>query len=28
LDSGEADGLLYYVMPYVEGAALRTRLDW
>lgn len=26
LDSGEADGLLYYVMPYVEGASLRTLL--
>jgi serine/threonine-protein kinase len=25
-DSGEADGLLYYVMPYVEGASLRQRL--
>jgi len=25
-DSGEADGLLYYVMPYVEGETLRTRL--
>ena len=22
-DSGEADGLLYYVMPYVEGETLR-----
>jgi serine/threonine-protein kinase len=27
LDSGEADGLLYYVMPYVAGESLRTRLD-
>lgn len=27
LDSGEADGLLYYVMPFVEGDSLRTRLD-
>ena len=27
LDSGEADGLLYYVMPYVEGESLRDRLD-
>ena len=27
LDSGEADGLLYYVMPYVEGETLRARLD-
>src|SRR5688500_15241720 len=26
-DSGEADGLLFYVMPYVEGEALRARLD-
>jgi tetratricopeptide (TPR) repeat protein len=25
-DSGEADGLLYYVMPYVEGGSLRDRL--
>jgi tRNA A-37 threonylcarbamoyl transferase component Bud32/tetratricopeptide (TPR) repeat protein len=25
-DSGEADGLLYYVMPYVEGESLRERL--
>ena len=25
-DSGEADGLLYYVMPYVEGESLRARL--
>jgi len=25
-DSGEADGLLYYVMPYVEGDSLRGRL--
>src|SRR5438876_6741 len=25
-DSGEADGFLYYVMPYVEGASLRIRL--
>lgn len=27
LDSGEADGLLFYVMPYVAGESLRTRLD-
>ncbi|HEX6575887.1 MAG TPA: protein kinase [Gemmatimonadaceae bacterium] len=27
LESGEADGLLYYVMPYVAGESLRTRLD-
>ncbi len=26
-DSGEADGLLYYVMPLVEGESLRARLD-
>ena len=26
-DSGEADGLLYYVMPYAEGESLRQRLD-
>jgi serine/threonine-protein kinase len=26
LDSGDADGLLYYVMPYVEGETLRSRL--
>src|SRR6187455_2700732 len=25
-DSGESDGLLYYVMPYVEGETLRARL--
>jgi serine/threonine protein kinase/Tol biopolymer transport system component len=25
-DSGEADGLLFYVMPYVEGESLRARL--
>jgi tetratricopeptide (TPR) repeat protein len=27
LDSGEADGVLYYVMPYVDGESLRDRLD-
>jgi serine/threonine-protein kinase len=27
LDSGSADGLLYYVMPFVEGESLRQRLD-
>ena len=27
LDSGNADGLLYYVMPLVTGDSLRTRLD-
>ena len=26
-DSGEIDGLLYYVMPYVEGESLRQRLE-
>ncbi|MBK8249843.1 MAG: protein kinase [Gemmatimonadetes bacterium] len=26
-DSGEADGLLFYVMPYVEGETLRHRLE-
>jgi eukaryotic-like serine/threonine-protein kinase len=26
LDSGEADGLVYYVMPYAEGESLRARL--
>jgi eukaryotic-like serine/threonine-protein kinase len=26
-DSGEAGGLLYYVMPFVEGETLRARLD-
>src|SRR5688572_1111327 len=26
LDSGAADGLLYYVMPYVTGETLRSRL--
>jgi len=26
-DSGAADGLLYYVMPYVEGESLRARLN-
>src|SRR5436190_845239 len=25
-DSGESDGLLYYVMPFVEGESLRARL--
>jgi len=27
LDSGEAGGVLYYVMPYVEGESLRDRLN-
>jgi len=26
-DSGEADGLLFYVMPFVEGESLRDRLE-
>ena len=26
-DSGETDGLLYFVMPYVAGESLRARLD-
>jgi len=26
-DSGEAAGLLYYVMPYVKGESLRAKLD-
>jgi eukaryotic-like serine/threonine-protein kinase len=26
-DSGAADGLLYYVMPFVEGESLRARLE-
>ena len=27
IDSGEADGLTYYVMPYFPGESLRDRLD-
>jgi Tol biopolymer transport system component/tRNA A-37 threonylcarbamoyl transferase component Bud32 len=27
LDSGEANGLLFYVMPFVEGETLRARLE-
>src|SRR5688572_29994431 len=27
LDSGAANGLLFYVMPYVKGESLRARLD-
>jgi serine/threonine-protein kinase len=27
IDSGEVDGLPFYVMPYVEGESLRDRLD-
>ena len=26
-DSGNADGFLYYVMPYVDGESLRDRLN-
>jgi TolB-like protein/tRNA A-37 threonylcarbamoyl transferase component Bud32/Tfp pilus assembly protein PilF len=26
-DSGDADGLLYFVMPFEEGTSLRSRLD-
>ena len=26
-DSGDADGLLFYVMPFVDGESLRDRLD-
>jgi len=26
-DSGEADGLVYYVMPFIEGESLRDRLN-
>jgi len=26
-DSGEADGFLYYVMPYVKGVTLQQRID-
>ncbi|HTK55277.1 MAG TPA: serine/threonine-protein kinase, partial [Gemmatimonadales bacterium] len=27
LDSGESDGLLYYIMPFIEGESLRARLS-
>ena len=27
LDSGQAEGILYYVMPFVDGASLRDRLN-
>ncbi len=27
IDSGEADGLLFYVMPYVRGESLRQRIE-
>ncbi|MFL5519987.1 MAG: protein kinase domain-containing protein [Gemmatimonadales bacterium] len=26
-DSGECDGFLYYVMPYIQGETLRSKLD-
>jgi serine/threonine-protein kinase len=26
-DSGEADGFLYYVMPYIQGETIRDKLD-
>jgi serine/threonine-protein kinase len=26
-DSGTAEGFLYYVMPYIQGETLRTKLD-
>jgi serine/threonine protein kinase len=26
-DSGEADGFLYFAMPYVDGESLRARMD-
>jgi len=26
-DSGEANGFLYYVMPYIDGESLRTRIE-
>jgi serine/threonine-protein kinase len=26
IDSGQADGLLYYVMPFVDGESLRDRM--
>ncbi len=27
IDSGEAEGFLYYVMPYVQGESLRDKLE-
>ena len=27
LDSGQADGVLYYVMPFIDGATLRDKLN-
>ena len=26
-DSGEADGFLYYVMPFIDGETMRANLD-
>ena len=26
-DSGEANGLVYYVMPFIDGETLRARLE-
>src|SRR5690606_39637295 len=26
-DSGEADGFLFYVMPFIDGETLRSKLD-
>jgi serine/threonine protein kinase len=26
-DSGEAEGFVYYVMPYIDGGSLRTRIE-
>jgi eukaryotic-like serine/threonine-protein kinase len=26
-DSGEADGFLFYVMPFIDGETLRAKLD-
>jgi serine/threonine protein kinase len=26
-DSGDADGFLYYVMPFIDGETLRDKLD-
>ena len=27
IDSGNADGFLYYVMPFIQGETLRDRMD-
>ena len=27
IDSGSADGFLYYVMPFIQGETLRDRMD-